>query len=66
MIREADLLALINAHPEGLVTSEVAAHFQAEQQSVASRLSKLFNYGLIARDVEDAKYHRARWLPRSN
>jgi hypothetical protein len=66
MITNAQLIELVNAHPEGIITSEVARIFNARQDSIASRLSKLYNYGLISRDHATVKYNHARWMPLPN
>jgi predicted transcriptional regulator len=63
MIANSDLIALLNSHPEGLTTSDIAKFFNAEQQTAASRLSKLYNYGMIGRYHPNVKYNRAHWVP---
>jgi DNA-binding IclR family transcriptional regulator len=43
------IIKLLRSHPQGLTSSEVAAHLGATTQRISSPLSKLVAYGIIAR-----------------
>lgn len=56
------IIALVENHPQGLTTAQAASITGMKPGTIATRLSKLADYGKIKRE----RYHRdhATWLPK--
>lgn len=59
------VLSVINQHPQGLTTAQLAEHFNAPSYNVSGVCSRLHAYGKIGRKPIEAP-HRAvyAWLPK--
>jgi DNA-binding HxlR family transcriptional regulator len=65
---EAQIIALIEQHPQGLTSAQAAAITGANPNTIATRLSKLADYGKISRRQVSQRppANAALWLPKSN
>ena len=62
----SDIIALVNSHPHGLTTAQAAEITGMKPGTIATRLSKLADYGKInrTRDRSGNGNNASRWLPK--